>query len=66
MPTAKVKHSYIVNKKTGEHHCVSGLEETSDEPVECSDFGEHMIYTANQLPPRVDLRPWTTPVESQG
>ncbi len=31
----------------------------------CQSFSDHVLYSADQLPPKVDLRPDMTPVEDQ-
>lgn len=63
-----VNKMILHNRATGEDFCINGLKQSIHEPSYeflRQDFTEHILYTDKQLPPKVDLRPWMTPVEHQ-
>lgn len=60
--------TYLANKLSSERFRVNGLIRSNNLPRKqrlCQSFRDHIVYRAEQLPPRVDLRPDMTPVEDQ-
>ena len=63
-----IQKSFLVDRSTGKRVCINGARESTSEPSKeflRQNFSEHVLYTAQQLPPKVDLRPWMTRVERQ-
>ena len=59
---------YLINKIKNKKFRINGILPSIRLPQKerlCQAFSEHIIYTVDQLPPRVDLRPDMTPVEDQ-
>ncbi len=60
--------TYLVNGISGRRYRLNGIRPSTRLPHKHllrQAFGDHMIYSADQLPPKVDLRPGMTPVEDQ-
>ena len=60
--------TFLKNKLTLEKFRLNGLVPSSRLPSEsqlCENFRDHILYAAEQLPPKVDLRAEMTPVEDQ-
>jgi hypothetical protein len=60
--------TYLVDRKTKEKYCVSGLQPCGSMPQKENlqkKFSSHRTLSSNQLPPRVDLPPEMTPIEDQ-
>ena len=60
--------TYLVNKLNGKKFRLNGLVPSNVLPRKINlrqKFRDHMIYRADQLPPKVDLRSDMTPVEDQ-
>ncbi|CAF3535770.1 unnamed protein product [Rotaria sp. Silwood1] len=59
---------FIHDKKTDRKYCISGCKaskrEAEDETLR-KDFSNHIKVSAEELPPKVDLRPLMTTVEDQ-
>lgn len=69
MPHIQIKKMFLVNRRTGQRHRVGGLKKSDYKPKDKSlrkHFTKCIIYDTKELPPKVDLRPWMTPVEDQG
>ena len=60
--------TFIMNKIKSQKFRVDGLIRSTALPQKqrlCQAFRDHTIYSAEQLPPKVDLRSDMTPVEDQ-
>ncbi|CAF0979134.1 unnamed protein product [Rotaria sordida] len=60
--------TFLTNKRNLQRFRLNGLVPSSHLPHKrelCQEFCDHRIYGAQQLPPKVDLRPYMTPVEDQ-
>jgi hypothetical protein len=60
--------TYLTNKINSKKFRLNGLIPSSRLPHKrhlCKTFRDHIIYRAEQLPPKVDLRSDMTPVEDQ-
>lgn len=68
MPHVQTKKMFMVNRITLERNCMNGLKESTHKPKDKSlrkRFEKHVRYELDELPPKVDLRPWMTPIEDQ-
>ncbi len=68
MPHTQTKKMFLINRKTMERHCIGGFKKSTHKSTHKSlrqKFKKHIIYRPDDLPPKVDLRPWMTPVEDQ-
>ena len=62
------KNLYLYNQATNERYILNGDLEPEGEPDYAAlilDFTDCIVLDKEQLPPKVDLRPWMTDVESQ-
>lgn len=62
------KNLYLYNRVTNERYILDGDLEPDGEADYAAlilDFTDCIVLDAEQLPPKVDLRPWMTDVESQ-
>jgi hypothetical protein len=60
--------TYLVNRISGRRCRLNGIRRSTrlpNKPQLRQAFSDHMTYSADQLPPKVDLRPDMTPVEDQ-
>ncbi len=60
--------TYLINKIINQKFQLNGIVPSNRLPHKHrlrQNFGEHVIYSPDQLPPKVDLRPEMTPVEDQ-
>lgn len=60
--------TYLTNKINHKRFRLNGLVPSSDLPKKaqlCQAFRDHVVFSPQQLPPKVDLRPDMTPVEDQ-
>jgi hypothetical protein len=60
--------TYLVNQISGQKRRLNGIIRSTRLPSKDQlrqAFRDHMIYSADQLPPKADLRPDMTPVEDQ-
>jgi hypothetical protein len=60
--------TYLIDKINDNKFRLNGIIPSNRLPHKeklCQLFREHVIYTADQLPPKVDLRPDMTAVEDQ-
>ncbi len=63
-----IKKTFLHDRKINKRFRLNGDSESSRKPQkEClnKDFSKYVAYTASQLPPKVDLRPWMTKIEDQ-
>jgi hypothetical protein len=69
MPHIQTKKMFMVNRKTMERHSINGLKKSKHKSKHKSlrkKFAHHIVYhRPDELPPKVDLRPWMSPVEDQ-
>ena len=68
MPHIQTRKLFLVNHKIGKRRCVGGRlisDRRSDHKSLRKDFKRHIVYRPDELPPKVDLRRWMTPVEDQ-
>ena len=59
---------YLLNRAQSRFFRLNGISQSSNLPAKgelCQSFTDHVVYTPDQLPPKVDLRPNLTPVEDQ-
>ena len=59
---------YLLNRIEKRFCRLNGIvesEELPQKPQLCQSFADHVLYSSDQLPPKVDLRPQMTPVEDQ-
>ena len=64
MPSA----SYLMNRVEARLCRLNGIQQSNhlpSKPQLRQSFADHVIYTSDQLPPKVDLRPDMTSVEDQ-
>ena len=60
--------TYLINKIQDRKFRLNGIIPSNRLPFKhrlCQSFSQHRLYAAEQLPPKVDLRPDMTPVEDQ-
>ncbi|CAF4937264.1 unnamed protein product [Rotaria sp. Silwood1] len=60
--------TFLTNKLKSKRFRLNGLVPSSRLPKKrelCQAFCDHILYAADQLPPKVDLRSYMTPVEDQ-
>jgi hypothetical protein len=60
--------TYLINKINNSKFRLNGIIPSKRLPHKqrlCQAFCEHVLYTPDQLPPKVDLRSDMTPVEDQ-
>ncbi len=60
--------TYLINKIKNNKFRLNGVAPSRRLPHKkrlCQTFSQHVLYTPDQLPPKVDLRPYMTPVEDQ-
>jgi hypothetical protein len=60
--------TYLINKINAQRFRLNGIVPSSRLPHKkklSQAFRHHVLYTPDQLPPKVDLRPHMTPVEDQ-
>jgi hypothetical protein len=60
--------TYLINKINNNRFRLNGIVPSQRLPHKgrlCQAFSDHVIYTPDQLPPKVDLRPYMTSVEDQ-
>jgi len=58
----------MINRTTMKSYCINGLKESKGKSTHKSlrkKFTRHIAYRLDELPPKVDMRPWMTPVEDQ-
>jgi len=68
-PPQQIKKEFFINKKTGKRFYVNDVVASTrvpEDPALAGDFTDHIKYNEKQLPPKVDLRQWMTPIEDQG
>jgi hypothetical protein len=62
------RKTFLTNKNHSKKFRLNGLIPSLRLPNKrqlCQNFRQHMLYRAEQLPPKVDLRSDMTPVEDQ-
>ncbi len=62
------QNTYLLNRIESRACRLNGIVESSDLPSKpklCQSFADHVLYSNDQLPPKVDLRANMTPVEDQ-
>ncbi len=60
--------NYLINKIQNQRFRLNGILPSNRLPHKkrlCQAFRHHRLYAADQLPPKVDLRPYMTTVEDQ-
>lgn len=60
--------TYLLNRIESRICRLNGIKQSDDLPRKaqlCQSFSDHMMYSNDQLPPKVDLRSNMTPVEDQ-
>ena len=60
--------AFLISERSSRKYRLNGVIPSSHLPTKselCQSFRDHMIYQAEQLPPKVDLRSDMTPVEDQ-
>lgn len=60
--------TYLLNRIEQRFCRLNGIRHSSQQPQKaqlCQSFGDHMIYSSDQLPPKVDLRSHMTTIEDQ-
>jgi hypothetical protein len=60
--------NFLINKVNNQRFRINGIVRSNRLPRKkqlCQAFSQHRLYAAEQLPPKVDLRPDMTPVEDQ-
>jgi hypothetical protein len=60
--------TFLINKINSKKFRLNGLVPSSRLPKKrqlCQSFRDHILYSPQQLPPKVDLRSDMTPVENQ-
>jgi hypothetical protein len=60
--------TYLINKIKNSQFRLNGILPSNRLPNKHrlrQNFGQHVIYSPDQLPPKADLRPDMTPVEDQ-
>ena len=68
MPHIQTRKLFLINHKTMKRYCVRGLKSSTEKSTHKSlrkKFTRHTIYRPDELPPKIDLRSWMTPVEDQ-
>ena len=60
--------TYLLNRIESRICRLNGIQQSDNlpnKPQLCQSFSDHVMYSNDQLPPKVDLRPNMTPVEDQ-
>ncbi|CAF0915446.1 unnamed protein product [Rotaria sordida] len=60
--------TYLINRIKSKKHRLNGIipsDRLPSKPELCQTFLDHIVYSIDQLPPKVDLREDMTPVEDQ-
>lgn len=60
--------TYLLNRIESRVCRLNGIRHSSDLPQKAQlrqSFADHVIYSSDQLPPKVDLRPHMTNIEDQ-
>jgi hypothetical protein len=68
MPHIQTKKLFLVNRDNMKRYCIDGLKTSKQKSTHKSlrkKFTRHVLYRPDNLPPKVDMRPWMTPVENQ-
>lgn len=68
MPHRQIQKKFLTNRRTMERYSADGLKNSNHKPKDKSlreRFSKHIMYNRADLPPKVDLRPWMTPVKDQ-
>ncbi len=63
-----IEQKFLVNETKNKKYRINGALRSTRLPNKaklCQAFSDHLIYSAKQLPRKVDLRPYMTPVEDQ-
>ncbi|GAB4358219.1 MAG: hypothetical protein Fur0042_27670 [Cyanophyceae cyanobacterium] len=58
------KRHVLVDRRTGKRIALSGFRTSTQKPIRFSSYGANS-FKSQHLPPKVDLRPYLTPVEDQ-
>ncbi|MCG9884628.1 MAG: C1 family peptidase [Cyanobacteria bacterium] len=58
------KRHVLVDRRTGKRIALSGFRTSTQKPIRFSSYGASS-FKSQHLPPKVDLRPYLTPVEDQ-
>lgn len=68
MPHIQTKKLFLINRTTLKSYCINGLKQSKRKSAHKSlrkKFTTHVALRFDELPPKVDMRPWMTPVEDQ-
>ncbi len=60
--------TYLLNRFLDKKCRLNGIQPSTRMPRKeklSQSFSNHIVLSSNQLPPKVDLRPWMTSVEDQ-
>ncbi|CAF3630136.1 unnamed protein product [Rotaria sp. Silwood1] len=63
-----VRRKFVMSKKTRKRHCIDGAKVSNREPKDPSlrqKFADHIEVNTSGLPPKVDLRPYMSPIGEQ-
>lgn len=67
-PPTLIKKTYLHDRKTNQRYLLNGCVPSTSLPEKAclrKEFSQSVKYSAGQLPPKVDLRPWMTNIENQ-